>query len=156
MTIKAGQHAPCRWPALQWQMQVIRYDVMFTDSCRYDIGKEDQGDINKLFGIAYWPHHHQNSVRFGWNYLKGDDINLYAYWYSKGQRAYKYLGYVKIGMRHTFVILPSANYHNLAVQGRGIAYTVPVPGQRFGYALGPYFGGNKLAPHDIHILMDKL
>lgn len=156
MTIKAGQHAPFRWPVLQWQMQVIRYDVMFTDTCRYDIGKEDQGDINKLFGIGYWPHHHHNSVRFGWGYAGDDDIAIYAYWYLNGERASKYLGYVKIGMRHTFVLMPSVKSHNLQVQGRGIACTVPVPGSRYGYHLGPYFGGNKTAPHDITILMEKL
>ncbi len=137
-------------------MQVIRYDVMFTDSCMYDIGKEDQGDINKLFGIAYWPHHHQNSVRFGWNYLKGDEINIHAYWYRDGLRYSKYIGTVKIGMRHTFVLMPSVKSHNLQVIGRGIAYTVPVPGSRYGYHLGPYFGGNKTAPHDITIMMEKL
>ncbi len=137
-------------------MQVIRYDVMFTDSCMYDIGKEDQGDINKLFGIAYWPHHHQNSVRFGWNYLKGDDINIHAYWYRDGLRYSKYIGTVKIGMRHTFVLMPSVKSHNLQVIGRGIAYTLPVPGSRYGYHLGPYFGGNKTAPHDITIMMEKL
>lgn len=156
MTIKAGHHAPCRWPALQWQMQVIRYDVVFTDSCIYTINKQDQGDINKLFGIAYWPHHHQNSVRFGWNYLNGDDINIHAYWYRDGLRYSKYIGTVKIGMRHTFVLMPSNNSHNLQVIGRGIAYTVPVPGSRYGYHLGPYFGGNQVAPHDITIMMDKL
>lgn len=156
MTIPAGKHAPFRWPALQWQMQVIRYDVMFTETCKYAIDKQDQGDINKLFGIGYWPRHQYNSVRFGWNYAGSDDISIYAYWYLYGKRASKYLGYVKIGMQHTFVIMPSNNSHNLQVQGRGIACTVPVPGSRYGYHLGPYFGGNQVAPHDITILMDKL
>ena len=156
MTIPQGKHSAFRWPAFFWQMQVIRYDVMFTDTCKYNIGKADQGDINKLFGVGYWPHHHNNSVRFGWNYLKGDDIEIYAYWYRDTARYSKHLGTVKIGMWHTYVIMPSANSHNLQVIGRGIAYTVPVPGSRYGYHLGPYFGGNQVAPHDVTIMMDKL
>lgn len=156
MTIKAGHHAPCRWPALQWQMQVIRYDVMFTDSCRYDIGKEDQGDINKLFGIGYWPHHHQNSVRFGWNYAGKDDIDIYAYWYKANKRYYKKLGSVKIGMTNTFVMMPSYKSHTLHVSGRGLGCNVPLKPQALGYHLGPYFGGNQVAPHDITIMMHKV
>ena len=156
MTIPAGQHAPFRLPSLVWYMQVMRYDVLFTDTCMYRINEQDQGDINKLFGIGYWPYHWHNSVRFGWNYKGGDDIAIYAYWYLNGERASKYLGYVKIGMRHTFVIMPSEKWHNLQVQGRGIACTVHVPGARYGYHLRPYFGGNQVAPHDITIMMDKL
>lgn len=156
MTIPAGKHSHFRLPSLIWSMHVMRYDVLFTDSCMYTIDKQDQGDINKLFGIGYWPHHHQNSVRFGWNYLKADDINIYAYWYRDCLRYSKLIGTVKIGMRHTFVIMPSEKWHNLQVQGRGIACTVPVPGSRYGYHLGPYFGGNQVAPHDITIMMDKL
>ena len=156
MTIPAGQHAPFRLPSFVWSMQVIRYDVLFTDTCMYRINEQDRGDINKLFGIGYWPHHHKNSVRFGWNYKGGDDIAIYAYWYLNGERASKYLGYVKIGMRHTFAIMPSEKWHTLQVQGRGIACTVPVPGARYGYHLRPYFGGNQVAPHDITIMMDKL
>jgi hypothetical protein len=95
-------------------------------------------------------------VRFGWNYLKGDDIRIHAYWYQEGERHSIHLGNVKIGMRHTYVIMPSEKSHNLQVIGRGIAYTVPVPGSRYGYHLGPYFGGNQVAPHDVTIMLDKL
>ena len=156
MTIPQGKHAPFRWPALITQMQVIRYDVVFTHTCRYDIGNANQGDINKLFGIGYWPHHSYQSVRFGWNYLSSDNINIHAYWYLNGERYSKYLGSVKIGMRHTYVIMPSEKSHNLQVIGRGISCTVPVPGSRFAYRLGPYFGGNQVAPHNMTIYMDKL
>lgn len=157
MTIKQGTHAPLRMPSIITKMKVIRYDVYFTDTCRYDLNNTDQEDINKLFGIGYLPHHHSNSVRFGWNYSKhSDSIRIYAYWYRDALRYSKLLGDVKVGMWHTYIIMPSVKSHNLQVIGRGIACTVPVPGSRYGYHLGPYFGGNQKAPHDMTIMMRKL
>ena len=157
MIIKEGTHKPFSWPRIYTKMQVIRYDVYFTETCRYDLKGPDQDDINKLFGIGYFPHHQQNSVRFGWNYSKmNDSIRIYGYWYRDGLRYSRLLGDVKLGMWNTYVIMPSAKSHNLQVLGRGIASTVPVPGLRYGYHLGPYFGGNQKAPHDMTIMMTRL
>jgi hypothetical protein len=153
MIIPTGKHAPFRLPRHIGSIQKIQYDVTFTDSCKYWVNSEDQADINKLFGIGFYPHHSYNSVRFGWNYLSGEFIRIYAYWYFDKRRYQKYLGEVPIGKTYRYIISPYTKWHNLHVMGRGLSASVPVPMRRFGYHLGPYFGGNQVAPHDIEIIM---
>lgn len=155
MIIKAGTHAPLRLPEIIGQSMILRYAVEFTPSCRYKIGG-DQSDINKLFGIGYFPYHRLNSVRFGWRYTSNDHVDIFAYWYKDGERSWKMMGQVPIGREHIFVLTPGLTFHTLQVYGRGMAANVPVYRQGWGYLLRPYFGGNQKAPHDIEIKMKEL
>ena len=155
MIIKANTHAPLRLPEIIGQSRILRYAVEFTPSCRYKIGG-DQSDINKLFGIGYFPYHRLNSVRFGWRYTSNDHIDIFAYWYKDGERSWKMMGQVPIGREHIFVLTPGLTNHTLQVYGRGMACTVPVYRQGWGYLLRPYFGGNQKAPHDIEIKIKEL
>lgn len=150
MIIPAGKHAPFRLPEPIWSVKVLRYDIAFTESCKYQIGP-DQDDINKLFGIGFYPYHRQNSVRFGWNYNSGEFIRIWAYWYLDSVRYQRYLGDVVIGKTYRYIITPHPKSHNLHVMGRALSATIPVPSRRLGYHLRPYFGGNQVAPHDIEI-----
>lgn len=154
MKIQKGTHAPFRLPCLLINPRLLAYRVAFTESCRYDIGR-DQGDINKLFGIGYFPHHHDNSVRIGWNYdIVSGKINLFAYWYAQGVRGWHYLRSVDIGEVNYFSIQAGEQDHIIDVSGR--KYCVDVPGRSVGYLLRPYFGGNKTSPHTMIIDMQKI
>jgi len=154
MKIKKGTHAPLRLPQLLVSPKLLCYRVAFTHSCIYDIGN-DQGDINKLFGIGYFPSHHKNSVRIGWNYeTVTGKICLWVYWYKDGRRCWDYLRSVDIGMTYYFKIYIGDGEHTIDVSGR--RYTVDTEPQKIGYLLQPYFGGNKTAPHDIIIDMQKI
>jgi hypothetical protein len=154
--IKAGTHSPFRVPSLLWSPNRIRYDVTFTESCRYNIGPE-QDDINKLFGIGYFPHHHDNSVRFGWRYRNDIDIiEIMAYWYKDGQRDFAYLCSVEIGKQWRYDLTIGQSNQSMHVVGKSVPYIVPVRPRRMGYLLQPYFGGNMTAPHDIEIKMQRV
>jgi hypothetical protein len=156
MIIEKGTHSPFRTPSILWWPKRIRYDVTFTESCRYDIGAE-QADINKLFGIGYRPHHHDNSVRFGWRYLdKIDMIEILAYWYKERQRGWWHLCAVEIGKQWRYDLTVGQSNHSLHVVGKSVPYIVPVQPRRMGYPLHPYFGGNMTAPHDIEIKMQRV
>jgi len=149
MIIKKNTHAPLRLPKLLINPKVLEYNVTFTDSCRYDIG-EDQTDINKLFGIGYFPFHHWNSVRIGWAYNPTTDkIDISAYWYEKGQRKWQETVRKNIGEEINFKIEIGKHNHYISINNSYA--TIPLPGQRLGYLLRPYFGGNRKAPHDIEI-----
>jgi hypothetical protein len=118
-------------------------------SCRYEIGSE-QADVNKLFGIGYLPHHHRNSVRFGWRYdIASGMVEVMAYWYVEGMRNMHSMGFVAIGSNHIYVIRRHMDMHQLFLDKKLLE--VPVPSHRYGFKLGPYFGGNMKAPHDIEI-----
>jgi hypothetical protein len=155
MTIKKGTHAPLRLPHLILEPKVLKYEVTFMPSCVYYIG-DDQSDINKLFGIGYFPFHRWDSVRFGWRYGAGNYVAIFSYCYIGKERIYKMIGMVEIGKAHTFVLTPGQSSHTLHVLGKGIYQTVPLQRQGTGYLLRPYFGGNQAAPHDIEIKMTAL
>ena len=154
MKIQKETHAPLRLPCLLINPKLLAYRVAFTESCRYDIGR-NQGDINKLFGIGYFPHHHDNSVRIGWNYdLVSGKINLFAYWYLQKERHWFYLRSVNIGEVNYFSIQVREQDHIIDVAGR--KYCVDVAGRSVGYLLRPYFGGNRTSPHTMIIDLQKI
>lgn len=156
MVIKKNTHAPLRLPKLLLFENYISTKVEFTDSCRYDIGKE-QLDVNKLFGVGYFPGHHNNSVRFGWRYDKEQDaIEILSYFYNNKKRDFCSMAWVQIGFPAYYTIFIRENEHVLSIVTTNMFHeiaevSVPVKGKKVGYLLRPYFGGNKKAPHDIEI-----
>lgn len=142
-------------------LKSLAYKVMFTPSCRYYL-KDDQSDINKLFGISLG-FHHNNSDRIGWRYLSDTDkIELLLYSYIKGVR-YKtsletidinqeyiikleVITYKKTFRREVRVYINNNIYANLYEDNHN----------SWGYTLGCYFGGNCKAPHTMKIKIDKL
>lgn len=132
----------------------MEYEVTFTDSCRYEIDT-DQSDINKLFGVGYFPHHHKNSVRFGWRWYN-DRLEVLAYWYQKGVRSSSYICDVELNTPTVFRIDILRDVHILTVMGNPVKTDILVPGRWFGYFLRPYFGGNRVAPHNITIKLRRL
>lgn len=155
MIIRKGTHAPLRLPEIIWKPGRLSFNVMFTSSCAYYIG-ENQSDINKLFGIGYLPHHLYNSVRFGWRYASGNYVDIFAYFYIEGKREWQLIGMVEINVANTFVITAGQSSHSFQVLGKGINCRVPLKSKGIGYLLGPYFGGNEVAPHDIEIVIDRI
>lgn len=154
MKIQKDTHTPFRFPRLLIKPELLVYRVAFTESCRYDIGN-DQGDINKLFGIGYFPHHHDNSVRIGWNYdIVSGKINVFAYWYVEGSREWQYLRSVEIGQPYYFKMYIDGNNHRIDAAGR--IYHVDVNATKIAYLLRPYFGGNRTAPHTMIIDLERL
>lgn len=159
MVIKKGTHAPFRFPELLFDQQRLAAKVVFTRTCAYDIGIKDQADINKLFGIGYFPSHHKNSVRFGWRYvIELDAIEVMAYWYSKGERKSNHICFVSLEKEHLYILNIMEVGHILDVYDNakkiGNFVIGDVPGRSIGYLLRPYFGGNQTAPHDIEIKID--
>lgn len=159
-TIKKGTHSSFRLPKIipgTYHMYV--YTITFTESCVYDLGNEDQLDVNKLFGIGYFPSHHKNSVRFGWRYdLESQKIEILSYYYKNGKRFFDTICFVNIGESYTYVLAINHDYHELSVHGSSTLNDrhyyktkVDVDPQSVGYLLRPYFGGNQKAPHDINI-----
>lgn len=163
VTIKKGTHSSYKFPSLLIDEGKITYKVKFTPSCRYDIGIADQLDINKLFGIGYFPHHHKNSMRFGWRYLiHMDAIEAMAYYYVDGQRVFQHIAFLKMNNNYTFIMYILPDGHLLTVLDDDLKMVAgdllvnTLVGKKIGYALHPYFGGNQTAPHNIQIEMKKI
>lgn len=129
---------------------------MFENSCRYDLRSEDQLDINKLWGIGYFPSHHRNSVRFGWRYdLPSEKMEIFAYWYMSGVRGWESMGLVDLCQEYDYTILAQNDAHTLLLQQGATTFrkvSIPLKRRFVGYELRPYFGGNRTAPHTMEIL----
>lgn len=163
-THRKGKHRarPLYW--LRWWPVLIRprrivHRVMFGFSAKYDLGEPDQHDVNKLFGVALRGIH-RDSVRFGWRYLRGTArVELLAYVYRDGARITAPL--CQVPMNHWYTL----SIHSRELLGHDWVFRVHnengelihqnwMPGKRpglFAFLLGPYFGGNRTAPHDIQI-----
>jgi hypothetical protein len=158
VTIKKGTHAPFRIPkVIPGKYHQYSHYIVFTESCRYDLKNEDQADINKLFGIGYFPNHHENSVRFGWRYITDlDAMEIMAYWYTNKERKWNHVCFVSIEKVYQYILNITGNFHTLSVYdgtspvGDFTIYDDVKP-MSFGYLLRPYFGGNRKAPHNMTI-----
>jgi hypothetical protein len=160
MVIKKNTHAPFRFPRLfSLSKSKLECTVNFNSNCKYDIG-EDQDDVNKLFGIGYFPFHRWNSIRFGWRYSKENDkIEILAYWYLNKVRNFKHICYVDLNREYDYSINLSKEEGKVYFSVSDLhsqsaffeAVNINFQYRNFGYILKPYFGGNRKAPHDMNI-----
>lgn len=159
MVIKKGTHAPFRMPDLLFDQQRIAAKVIFTKSCAYDIGLIDQEDINKLFGIGYFPNYQKNSVMFGWRYIPQlDSIEIVANWYVKKQRKSNHVCFISLDKENLFILNIMEVGHILdvydSIRKIGNFVISDLYGRNTGYLIRPYFGEKQKAPHDIEIKID--
>ncbi len=162
-TIKKGKHRARPWRFGFWfSRKSFSWVVKFTESCRYDLGNDDQSDTNKLIGFGYLPGHHKESARFGWRYrpnLKA--IELLAYCYVNGRREIKGICLCEIGKEYYLELNALEKWYQFFVyipgelKPFGSAAIEHYHNKKFKYRLGTYFGGNQKAPHEIHIQLTK-
>jgi hypothetical protein len=160
--IPAGKHRarPFRF-GLWFRRTHFSWVVKFDESCRYDLGTDDQFDTNKLVGIGYLWHHHKDSARFGWRYwTERKEIEISAYCYVNGRRVIQHIGFCKIGKEYKIHLTVSKQTYFFGIDdcdSKAIWYTeVPKYHQkRLQYRLGTYFGGQSVAPYDIKIQIER-
>lgn len=132
----------------------------FTDSCKYNLGNEDQLDWNKLYGVSFGIFGiHKNSVRFAWRYnLVTHKIEIGAYWYLDGFRNYHKLCDVEINdiinfkltFLHDSVVFTVLD--DLTTIGKYVLYLNENVLRKQKFECGIYFGGNRRAPQEIEIV----
>jgi hypothetical protein len=160
--IPSGKHYARPWRfSLHWNRNAFAWKVKFTDSCRYEIQGNDQYDTNKLCGIGYLPHHHNESARFGWRYsLLHDQIELSAYCYVNGQRVIKPICFIDIGKEYNIELTKlSTMYFFTCSEVAKLLGSAEVPydhNHKLGYGLYPFFGGQARAQHEIIIELKKI
>lgn len=175
MTIRKNTHAQFRLPKFYLDHQPVRYEVSFTDSCRYGFGTKDDNDINKLFGVAFitWGSfwfviknlfkgklkalHHYNSIRYGWRYdALSNRFEVWRYIYLNGDRFMWYVDGLNVGESVKLEIIPIDLNDTKCTYSLGGNYQIWMPAHSLKYKLFPYFGGNNPAPHDMEIKINKL
>lgn len=162
--IPAGRHRgrPFRF-GLWWRKTSFSWIVKFDESCRYDLGTDDQYDVNKLVGIGYLLHHHKDSARFGWRYWTDrKEIELSAYCYVNGRRVIQHVCFCEIGKEYHLMLNATQICYHLHAYERysstclGMVTIGHAHKKKLQYRLGTFFGGNRTAPHEMNIELKKL
>jgi hypothetical protein len=159
--IKKGNHLSNPLIIKSGSYKSFECEVEFTESCKYQLNEQDQGDQNKLFGfgfankIPFSNPAHTNSIRWTWTYIGEDNIQLIPYWYEDGIRkfGFEYKKTIKIGEKIKLSIYVKDTYV-LTFNNESIS----IPYNKIksnAWVLTPYFGGNNVAPHDIKIIFHK-
>jgi hypothetical protein len=163
--IHTGKHRPGNWwkcIRLWYNKKSITRNVLFDFSAKYDLPGDDQNDVNKLFGIGYFPNHHKNSARFGWNWnINVGKINLFAYTWIDGHMSFTKLCELNPHVKYELTLVVFKSSYNFSVydtRKQNVASSFAIPHNnkcKWCFWLGIYFGGNKPAPHPITIEMKK-
>ena len=162
--IKKGKHSAKGWNVGLTLSRKLSFRAKLNESCLYHFGDVDDYDINKLFGFSTTWFHHRQSARVGWR-VKGDKFEILTYSYNNGERENKetdILGVVEPGEMFFCTIEDTEKEYVYTFQ-KGFNENVVTKWDAkqkdwflFHYLLFPYFGGNKSAPHDMRILIEKL
>lgn len=153
----------------------LSYRCSLTESCQYnlvgnpDTMEGDDFDINKLVGFGFLNFHklkphHWDSVRVGWVWNSEKKLfDLYGYCYIEGERQKQLLLSVPTGIPFDVEITSSKTYYFVEVsfhfEGQRRARSVLFNRKKVRwvpYLLGPYFGGDQNAPHDVHLFLTDL
>jgi hypothetical protein len=154
-TIQKDEHYST--PKLVESLQASRlvFVAEFDNSAIYSLSDpSQQSNKNKLLGFSECNSmHHQNSARFGWQWLNGQ-LEIFAYCYVDGQRVEKFIGTVPLNTMNRYEIQIKENSYVFSLNEYD-AVTIPRTNDRcdrgFYYMLWPYFGGTLPAPHNINI-----
>lgn len=150
-----------RWWPLRINPRKIVRRVTFTHDSKYVLPETDQPDRNKLFGVSFGGVH-RNSARFCFWYNPGNKkFYLSAYVYINGERYFEDL--CECVANHYYdcsLIISDSEYFFIVNKENGdvAARMAFSKGHKRKWAilLGPWFGGNRPAPHTITLQLKKL
>jgi hypothetical protein len=153
--IKKGNHYSLHLPKFHCKKNNLIFNVEFNKNCLYTINDEDKFDINKLYGIS-WGNHMNNSFRIGWRKnIFSENLEIFLYSHNNGHITFEYLCMLDVEKKYTFLI--HFSYLNNTIMTYNLDYNIQkeisfrFPKFKGGYYLFPYFGGNKVALHDMNI-----
>ena len=155
-TIEKGRHSSGnRFDLLT--TKDLEFTVEFDESAIYkNIIKDNQRDINKLYGFSECNQKHQdNSARFGWRWYKGS-LEIHAYVYNNGIRFSKFVENINLNTQHDLKIIVNKYSYTFTVNNASVNMNRTNKCSTGAYyMLYPYFGGDEVAPHDINIIITE-
>ncbi len=136
----------------------MKFSVKFDNSAMYkNVIADNQQDINKLYGFSdNNQEHHINSARIGWRWFN-NQLQLFAYVYNNSVQSNQLITSVPLNQDISCSIKVEGNIYIFNVNGTVIKMPrASTTATAVGYQLYPYFGGDEVAPQDIHIWIKDL
>lgn len=93
-TIPAGQHKSTPWNIkFHDGKKILKFTFRLSSDCYYNLGNNNNADINKIYGLNWSLFSDANSFRIGWsckdqNYM----AQMYGYFHRNGIHSWVYLG----------------------------------------------------------------
>lgn len=157
-TIGKGDHYSAPRKSGLYRGEKITFKAYFNETAKYDLGDEDQLDTNKLYGSSdCGSFHQQNSARFGWRW-NNERLEIMAFTHVGGQFFYEYIASAALNKSYQYEIMLSQDKGSYIFNFNGKTVTMPrgcKDSIMKGYKLYPYFGGNKVAPHEMLIKVEE-
>lgn len=157
--IPKGEHSSKGKTIDELTNTTLAYDVIFDNSCKYDLNSSDQADINKLFGFADCnSNHHNNSARFGWRW-NNNQLEILSYYYVNEKRKHEFLTAIELDKPYRMSIEIVDHQYKFEIENvlEAVYYERGnTCNKGLHYLLFPYFGGNQTAPHDMKIYMRRV
>ena len=154
--IKAGNHDIDGHRSIaRKRIDTLRFSFSFDSTAIYRTkSPQNQGDINKLYGLSDCEdHHHTNSARFGWRWT-GENLEVLAYCYLNGERKWALIDVVELNDLNNAAIFFSDQQYIFKLNDTTLSMPRSCSARAIGYQLYPYFGGDETAPQDIRIFIE--
>jgi hypothetical protein len=102
-----------------------------------------------------------NSARFGWRYVPDTNkFHLYGYYYRNGVRDFQFICECSPYRKYKLILKVSPHTFSFIVSTSESPWRQLIveryDNKKWGWILGPFFGGNRPAPHDMKINLEKI
>ncbi len=159
--IKKGKHYSFHFPKFHFgRDKEFEVRFIFNTGCKYDLGNDDNYDINKLWGLSFGLHH-KNSFRIGWNAVGAGkkSLSIFYYAYNNGVRTFEQIGIIDEDNLGKYKVKLDYDNNRIAISNEFVDdfpkyFPYTFPKFKWGYYLFPYFGGNNKAPRNMTIHLD--
>lgn len=129
----------------------LNFSFILTESCIYKLeNKENQYDVNKLFGMSDGGNHMDNSARLGWRYLDGK-LEILGYTHYNKQFDFEKICDVEPNVEYNCQISFLEGKYRFIVGSNTLEMGRFMDKNKRNYILYPYFGGDEVSPHDMVI-----
>jgi hypothetical protein len=149
--------------AVGWKIKKYTVKFRFHPNCYWAPPRNsDDGDLNKLTGLAYGMNVHSNSVRLTWvpDFTVNGKMRIFGYTYDEKANApkftYKEITSVQVGQLVDGSIESVGNEYVFKVNGVTVRMPNVNTDPNLCLRLFPYFGGNNTAPQDMTIEIEYL
>jgi len=139
----------------------MKFQAIFDDSAIYNLGNENQYDINKLYGTTdcgSWSPT-QNSARFGWVWnLQKKKLEIWAFVHVNGEFKYEWIDDINLNQTYNYELTLSSDHSKYEFNFNGKTVSMDrscSDSEMSGWQLKPYFGGNEVAPHEVLIKVEE-
>ena len=127
-----------------------KWKAVFSNSCKYDHGNDDQLDWNKLVGVSNTLNPRKDSIRFVWRYNKKSDLFEIGVYLEKDKK-FVVTQICEVKCDESIELSLKCYKTYCLVETNKKIQMFDFKKKHISFRLNPYFGGNLPAPHPMNL-----